>query len=68
MLYIGNIIKQARLDGPQIYVAIKDVGEKQTFRLTPLLRFLPYYLNPTNVPSPDHTSGFAQELWIRNTF
>jgi hypothetical protein len=28
---------------------------------------MPYYLTPTNVPLPDNASGFAQELWIRNT-
>jgi hypothetical protein len=27
-----------------MYVAKIDAGEKQMFRLTPLLRFLPYYL------------------------
>jgi hypothetical protein len=27
-----------------MYVAKKDAGEKRMFRLTPLLRFLPYYL------------------------
>ena len=33
-----------------MYVAKKDAGEKQTFRLTPLLRFLPYYLISNSVP------------------
>jgi hypothetical protein len=31
-------------------MAGKDAGEKQMFRLTPLLRFLPYYLISNSVP------------------
>jgi len=31
-------------------MAGKDAGEKQLFRLTPLLRFLPYYLISNSVP------------------
>jgi hypothetical protein len=33
-----------------MYAAEKDAGEKQMFRLTPLLRFLPYYLISNSVP------------------
>ena len=33
-----------------MYVAEKDADEKQMFRLTPLLRFLPYYLISNSVP------------------
>ena len=50
-----------------MYVAEKDAGEKQMFRLTPLLRFLPYYLIPTLSHYLITHQAFAQELWIRNT-
>ncbi|OHB81579.1 MAG: hypothetical protein A2Z38_12620 [Planctomycetes bacterium RBG_19FT_COMBO_48_8] len=33
-----------------MYMAEKDTGEKQMFRLTPLLCFLPYYLISNSVP------------------
>ena len=33
-----------------MYAAEKDAGEKQMFRLTLLLRFLPYYLISNSVP------------------
>jgi len=33
-----------------MYAAKKDADEKQLFRLTPLLRFLPYYLISNSVP------------------
>ena len=33
-----------------MYAAEIDAGEKQMFRLTPLLRFLPYYLISNSVP------------------
>jgi len=31
-------------------MAKRDAGEKRIFRLTPLLRFLPYYLISNSVP------------------
>ena len=33
-----------------MYATKKGAGEKQMFRLTPLLRFLPYYLISNSVP------------------
>jgi len=43
-----------------MYVAGKDAGEKQTFRLTLLLRFLPYYLTSNLCPIPDYASGLPR--------
>jgi hypothetical protein len=50
-----------------MYAAKKDAGEKQMFRLYTTPLFPAVLPNFQLCPIPDHASGFAQELWIRNT-
>ena len=76
MLYKGEVLNKARLGGPRTAWLKKRCRRKTNISPIPHLvqgppdtapPFPAVLLNFQLCPLPDYASGFAQELWIRNT-